>query len=331
MAKKAMVKDLPNSLLFFYKKQNTEEARKTFLEHYNYLLDMQSVRECQLSAESFDLLINDDVFVDKKTINKILKTLLFSNKEFKEREKTEFNLLNLSRDILTKLNDCGNNKIIQEKQKDIKQLEYDIQTYYKYIETKSLALARARKLINELALISDTPSALVKSIDNIARAPEFSNFYLDENLIFHAVCDSKFEADGEIRNFGKFDITFDFSRQDYADYRVRIFPFENNLMNNEKNRFHPHLFELANLCWGTATSAFTEAVSSMKIDDVYKLAYHILNDYNPHSSTVNYKHYTTKMSPQDYKFVMSKVQPKLIHPATVDAMTREDNQIGAEQ
>lgn len=302
MAKRALVKDLPHSLAFFYKKQQTDEDRKLFLELYNYVTEMQSALDCVLKFDDFDSLIVNEKFISKRDINKFLMSKI--PKESVENKPIEtFNLLNLDSKILNKINDCltSSDEIARAKSR-MNNLLKDIESLSREIEHKSQSYFSAKKIYETVLIKTNFCDDFVKTIDKIVNSKEFTNVWFDSaNMALHAVCSSKFEANNEMFDFGEFDIVINIGKKSSGRNVVNIYPYKNNLANNVMNRFHPHLFEGFNLCWGNATASLTEALSSNDFHRIYILAYLVLNQYNPHATPVNVNHYTIKMSNDHYK------------------------------
>lgn len=305
-SKKILAKDLPDFLIEFYKKQKEPEDKKQFLSSYGYVLDMQENLNILLQSDDFLNFFQNGKFLDKKAINRFLFSKVKIDKE-EPAKKTPSIVISPE---AIKFIDGIESANAQRVKRNIQQKERDLINYLRHIDTMTAELGRLRKEYEKFKLSSFKYSTtFIEEFAKIADSGMFQEVYFDDRAFLWCVItkDCKFEYHGKDYNFGQYILTLS-----PASNEIKCWPYYNNYSNlGSYDMIHPHVFGDKRICYGTATAAIADNLSSFSFHNVFNLIHLILNAYNENSPTMQIYLFDRKMSAGDYLKYYWGLQPAL--------------------
>lgn len=272
---------LPTSLKVFYRGIKTPTLRKDFIEIFYYIKKVSDDFDVSISDVEFMNIfgIDPERLPSKMEINKKLFEIA-KTKEVKNRIVADFNpdvvdiatnsffFQNNSRDLLLR---------------SISETQTRIRDYYNEIKSSVKSMFNYQKELKQLDSL-DSSDVFVREMNKIISSNKFEQvyFYMKPATICAVTSPVTLKYAEIDYNFGQYIIAFDCSQKNF-----NVYPYKNNItIENAKNRYHPHVFDSRNICWGNAGAAFSELISSLKIGDLFLIADMILHSYN-HDSPVN--------------------------------------------
>lgn len=262
-----LVKDLPKTIINFYKNLSSKEERDSFLINYQYFVDSKQSFEVEVNDSDLPQFIINNNFASKQKINSFfLKKTLNTEKS---------NSLNISEIFLEKISTTLN---VSKLEKNISNKEKTIKDHINALEKTSIEVFKLKQKLTELTSSTNIRKTIIEEIDKIAQNSNFSNVYFDEeHLSLHAVtkkdCILKYGTNEY--NLGKFDIVYFFNKK-----KIRVFPYENNFYDLSKFYYHPHVFENGQICYGNATDLVSDMFKSYQMADIFGIIFLILTTYN---------------------------------------------------
>ena len=243
---------LPDSVKLFYRGIKTPELRKTFLELYFYIRKMSEDFDVKITDyELLDIFgVNTRAFPTKSEINKKLFEL--AKKANEAKTVTDF-----PAEVVTAMVTSYFNKNTSKENllKQIRNLGTEITNFQRSILLNTKEMLRLR---NEVALFDnmDMSDIFVREMNKIISSNRFEEvYYYNRNGWLCAVTKPVHMRYNEISySFGQYIIAFN-----CLEKRFNVFPHKNNILAEMgPNRYHPHVFDSREICWGNAGESYSD-------------------------------------------------------------------------
>lgn len=266
---------------------------------------------------------------DKKEINKIFFKHLFSlvdakdkeeKKEKKEPEKTSAPFD--EKEVFKAFKDAAERArgtIVAQKENQVNTAKRNMDSFFQQFTEQEKSYRAFQLELLSLKMMEDNADLYQKVVDGIKKV-------LEEGLFINPVCkDGIFylntKANTILRDVNKaanLDVVMDLGQlairlDTKNNMDLRIIPYKNNITSG--GYWHPHVQTDGRVCWGEAQTMVTGHLSTLEIGNALRLAYGLINSYNPASpyrSLADFKLNNTKL---DKINISSNVK----HPDLLDA------------
>lgn len=268
---------LPPSIKNYFRQIKLPDLRKTFLELYFYIKKVSDEFEISLSeAEVLDIFgvdtfkmpeksdINKKLFEHAKVAATVRELGDFDNKIVEALTSSFFNK-NQNKDSLLQ---------------NIRTHQNQISTYNDRIRNSLKSIVEWRKELANMDNI-DNSAVFLREMNKIINSQKFEQIYFHTrgNWLCAVTKPVNIRFDEHDYSFGQYVIAFSPHEKNFI-----VLPHKNNiLVDGADSRYHPHVFDQKNICWGNASATFSELMANQKIGDLFLIANMIIHAYNKDS------------------------------------------------